>query len=200
MEAGAHTGSNGRLRAAPTEACVRWAAQTVDDLQALFSALAFPTEKIDVGNRGAALVVRTAASSHAVILAGASEGPSRVIVVTGLLRNIDAASRLSALEAANDFNRTRTGGHCVVSGANEVMVTLQTAIIPAILTSTPPFARAFLEAFTGDVRLTRRYFRDRGISGLPLRVEAPADVTTLLATVDVETDVLLDFADLISDE
>jgi hypothetical protein len=181
---------------------VKWAAQTIAELADLFGAMPFAVQNIDLGDRGAALAVRTAGPYYAVILAAATEGPSRVVMTTGILRGLEDSRRPAALNAANDFNRTRTGGQCVVSASQRggLVITMQTAIGPAILNQAPGFARAQLDGFASDGRIARRYFNDRYLVGSPFLWNEPADLWDLLATVDIDTDVLLDLADLINEQ
>ena len=179
-----------------------WANETIATLTSSLEGMSFVVERIDVGHRGATLVLRTEGEYFATIFAASSEGPTRVIVSTGVLLDISAASEKDVLAAANAYNRTRSQGRCVVTLSSDrgLVVTLQETILPAILTNVPPFFQSFVSAFAAEARIARKFLKGKHISGSRYLWTGPADLVRLMSTIDVETDMLLDFEDLLAGE
>lgn len=178
-----------------------WAHDSIASLSQMLSTLSMTTEQVDIGVRGAALAVRTESDYYATILAAESEGPAVVVISTGVLRSVDPDKAWDALVAANAFGKTRAIGRLGVSeGRNGYTVTLHTAVVPQILLNVPEYTRAFLGAFAGQPRIARKFLASRGIRGDRFLWTSSSDVTDVLDTVDDETDLLLDFEELINGE
>ncbi|HEV8063821.1 MAG TPA: hypothetical protein VGP46_03270 [Acidimicrobiales bacterium] len=180
-----------------SEARIAWAEQTTGELSRTLTALSLPHEVIDLGSQGTALAIKIDDNSFVTILVPiAVEGPSTVVVSTGVLRDIDASRHGDALIAVNAANRTRMDGRCVVtwSSDGQLLFTLHQTIVPAILTTVPQFFQALLNSFSP--LSARKLLRSFGIQGDRWVWRSTADLIPVLDAVDDQADVLLDLDEL----
>jgi hypothetical protein len=185
-----------------SEASVAWARESIDELSRTLVGLSLSPEPINVGARGAAIAVRTGGDYFVTLFAPVSEGPSTVVLSTGVFRSVDSSRSADALAAVNAYNRTRGGGRCVVTRSNsssgDLLFSLHDTIGPAILTHVPPYFQALLTAFTP--LSARKVLRAHGINGERWLWRSDADLQLLFGAVDDQADVLLDLQDLMNPE
>lgn len=174
-----------------TEASVAWAEETMDGLAHTLKGLSLAPEHVELGSRGRALAVRTGGEYFVTVFAPASEGPSTVILSTGVFLGVDGAQLSEALLAINAYNRTRAGGRCALSSSTDgsLLVTLHETMMPAILTNVPPFFQALLIGF--NPLSARKVLRGQGIRGERWMWNSTHDLIPILEAVDDEADVLL---------
>ena len=178
-----------------------WARDTIAQLSATLSAFSVHVEPVDVGARGSALAARIDDKYFLTIFAAESEGPTRVVISTGILRNVDLDRYWDALAAANMFHRTRAQGRVVLSNnSSAATITLQMTMGPAILNNVPQFAQVTLGAFAAEARIARKFLAEKGIKGDRYSWETGADLELLMHAIDDQTDLLLDFDDLMQGE
>lgn len=180
-----------------------WARDTVAELSQTMSSFGYTIEPIDVADRGTAVAVRTEGQYFFTVFAAASEGPTRVVLSTGVYRDLSPARAQIALTAANAYQRTRAQGRLAVSETQPggpLLVSLHTTMLPAILTNVPPFAQSFLGGFAAESRIARKFLRERGVVATSYRYQSASDAALLLDVVDDRTDLLLDFEDLMNGE
>lgn len=130
-----------------SEASVAWARESIDGLSRTLVGLSLSPKPVDVGARGAAIAV-TDGEYFVTLFAPVSQGPSTVVLSTGVFRGVDSSRSADALAAVNAYNRTRGVGRCVVtrSGSGDLLFSLHDTIGPAILTNVPPYFQALLTA------------------------------------------------------
>lgn len=184
-----------------SEARIAWVQETMDNLSRTLESLSLMPEKIDVGQRGAAIAVRPGGGDHFVTLfAPVSEGPGTVVLSTGVFRGVGPSRTADALVAVNSYNRTRASGRCVVtrSGSGDLLFSLHNTIVPAVLTNVPQFFQALVTDF--GAYSARKILRAHGINGERWLWRSTADLILLLDAVDDQADVLLDLDELMDPE
>jgi hypothetical protein len=183
-----------------SEANVAWARGTIDELSRTLVGLSLSPEPVDVGARGPAIAVRTDGDYFVALFAPVSEGPSTVVLTTGVFRGVNSSRSVDALAAVNEYNRTRGGGRCVVtlSSSGDLLFSLHDTIVPAILTSVPQYFQALLTAF--NPLSARKVLRAHGINGERWLWRSDADLELLLGAVDDQADLLLDLNEIMNPE